>query len=141
MPVFLSDEWVDALDRAVSADPELARRAKGTTLVIQYVVTDDDEAPRTYHLEVRDGTVHARTGPASDPTVLFTQDRATASAVATGAERAQTAFMAGRLRLGGDVTALVAHRALLALLHDVTASVRADTEHGRARATESGRPA
>jgi putative sterol carrier protein len=131
VPEFLSDEWVDALDAAVSSDAELARRANGATLVVQYVVEGDVveggvvEGPaRSYHLVIADDAVRARSGPAPDPTVVFTTDRATAAAIATGRERAQVAFMAGRLRLGGDVTALLAHRDLLAGLDAVTEAVR-----------------
>lgn len=130
MPRFLSDEWVEALDAALSCDEELARRAAGGSLVAQYVVDDPagGDPTRTYHVAVGDGEVRARPGAAPDPTVVFTTDRGTARAIATGRERAQLAFMAGRLRLGGDVTALVAHRDLLTRLDDVTGVLRRRTD-------------
>ena len=69
-----------------------------------------------------------RAGRADDADVTFTQDRATARAIADGELAAQTAFMAGRLRTGGDLTRLLAHREALADLDDVFADVRARTE-------------
>jgi predicted lipid carrier protein YhbT len=125
---FLSDEWVAALDAALTRDPELADRVADARLVVQYVVEADDAAPaRCYHLAIADGAVRARSGPAPDPSVVFTTDRVTAAAIAAGRERAQVAFMAGRLRLGGDVTALLVNRELLARLDDLTGTVRART--------------
>ena len=52
-------------------------------------------------------------------------DRATADAVHEGRTSAQAAFMAGHLKVGGDVGALLAHQELLAELNDVLAHLRA----------------
>ena len=108
MPAFLSNEWIEALDRAAQhaqVDPSLS-------LVLQQVVTGP-EGTVTYHVSFDGGRVRVLPGPAPDPTVTFTLDRDTAEAIAAGGESAQSAFMAGRLRLGGDVTVLLdAHDAL-----------------------------
>jgi putative sterol carrier protein len=126
VPWFLSDEWVESLDAVLSRDDEFARRATGASIVVQYVVDDaaDGGPTRTYHIAIGEGRVHARPGAAPDPTVVFTADRPTATAIATGRERAQLAFMAGRLRLGGEVSVLLDHRGLLTRLGDVTRGVR-----------------
>ncbi len=58
----------------------------------------------------------------------FRQDLATAWAIASGQVSAQRAFMAGRLRVGGDLNAMVAHREVFATLDGVLSPVRAQTE-------------
>jgi len=122
VPEFLSDEWIAALDRAAQhaqVDPSLS-------LVVQQVVNGPDGAV-TYHVSFDGGRVQVRPGPAPEPTVTFTLDRATAEAIATGEESAQSAFMAGRLRLGGDVTVLLDAHEALERLAGLFAEVRAGT--------------
>jgi hypothetical protein len=92
--------------------------------VLEYVVD-----ATTYHLGVEDGVVRVRPGAAAAATVRFSTDRATAAAVAQGEASAQHAFMTGSLRIGGDVTAILAHHAALARLDDVFAPVRAATTY------------
>lgn len=79
-----------------------------------------------WHVVIDHGTVRFVAGPATDPTVRFTTDEATARAISTGAATAQGAFMHGRLRVGGDTGALIAHHDVLAGLGDVFAAVPID---------------
>ena len=78
----------------------------------------------TWHIRVDDGNIGLTVGPADDATVTFRCDRATAVDIQQGRTSAQAAFMAGNLRVGGDVRALVAHQELLAGLTDVLAHLR-----------------
>jgi putative sterol carrier protein len=119
---FLSPEWVDALDRAAVAHccecgPELAG------LVVEY----DVEGER-YHLAFGADGVRAVFGGAEQPTVTFRCDHATARAISRAELSAQRAFMAGRLRIGGDAAALVRAQGAIARLPDLFAAVRAETE-------------
>lgn len=128
--MFLSDEWIADLDTAASTSPGLSDVLpddEDEDLVIEHVV-DDDGTERAFHLVIGHGPARARSGRAESPTITFAQDRATAVAIATGAASAQSAFMAGELRLGGRVDLLMAHHAALAELDDVFADVRTRTE-------------
>lgn len=122
----MTTAWIAELDRAAAASLALTQVAEGGDLVIQQVVTDGPEGPVAYRIELRAGrpAVVAGEGPA---TVTLRTDHATAAAIHAGEESAQAAFMAGRLRLGGDIRALLAHREALAALDDVFATVRAGT--------------
>ena len=84
-------------------------------------------APDRYHLEVGDGRVSVHPGAAEAPTVRFSSDLATAWEIASGRGSAQRAFMAGRLRVGGDLRALLDHAAGLGATTDAFAAVRART--------------
>ena len=123
----LSPEWIAALDEAAQASASLRAAASDLDLTVQQVV-DDGDGEVTWYVRLRGGEVAVRPGRADDADVTFTQDRATARAIADGELSAQAAFMAGRLRTGGDLTRLLAHREALDDLDDVFADVRARTE-------------
>jgi hypothetical protein len=145
MPAHLSDAWLAALDDAAQSHEGLAAATAGVHLVIEQVIVDrplDDASGSgshdhavVWHVAIHDGTVHVVPGPAAaspgvddgtTPLVRFTTDRDTARAVAEGTATAQGAFMAGRLRVGGDTTALVTHNDLLRGLGDIFADVTLD---------------
>jgi hypothetical protein len=124
MAEYLSPAWFEAADRALMDDESLLAAARGAHLVLQQAV-DDDGAVTTWHIRIEDGRVGLTPGAADDATVTFRCDRATADAVHEGRTSAQAAFMAGHLKVGGDVGALLAHQELLAGLNDVLAHLRA----------------
>ena len=64
-------------------------------------------------------------GRVDDPDLTFTQDRATAEAIHRGDLSAQAAFMQGRLRLGGDLRAVIDRAVELATIDDLFAGARA----------------
>ena len=155
MARYLSDQWIAELDEAARSHAGLADATGSIALVIEQVVERLDEqapdpnagtSPRAstgtstgvptgvptgsaevrWHVVIDHGTVRFVAGPATDPTVRFTTDEATARAISTGAATAQGAFMHGRLRVGGDTGALIAHHDVLAGLGDVFAAVPID---------------
>lgn len=130
MVAFLSDEWVDALDRAASGDADLAERCEEISLVIEQEVTGGPMGSVTYHVVLDRGRAAVRPGPADAPTVRFSQDYETAAAIALGTGSAQRAFMTGQLRVGGDLRVLLDHGDALSQLGDVFATVRSSTEVG-----------
>jgi predicted lipid carrier protein YhbT len=124
MADYLSPAWFEAADGALSTDASLAEASRGVRLVLQQTVADPPPGV-TWHIRIDDGSLRLVPAPADDATVTFRCDRATAESVHDGRTSAQAAFMAGRLRVGGDVGALLAHQELLAGLNDVLAHLRA----------------
>jgi putative sterol carrier protein len=118
---FLSKEWVEALDRVARRHPAWSDELDG--LVLEY---DIDDAG--YHLVFDRSGVRAFAGAAEHPTVTFRCDRATAATIARGESSAQRAFMAGRLRIGGDATALMRAQGAIAALPDLFAALRPETD-------------
>ncbi len=125
--MFLSDEWIAALDAAAAADAELAERIADLAFTIEQEVTGGPSGDVRYHLTFDHGRVSVAAGPAAQATIRFSQDLATAAAIASGEGSAQRAFMTGRLRVGGDLRVLLAHGEVLSQLDDVFADVRART--------------
>ncbi len=135
---YLSPEWLAAAATLVAADPLLAAAATAHELVVEYLVEQPREHgpgehgpgavapgdPVAYHLRLSGGAVALVPGTAPDADVRFRCDHATALAVARGELGAQRAFMEGRLRIGGDVRAIVAAQEVLAAVGDVLAPIR-----------------
>jgi hypothetical protein len=127
---YLSDEWFAEAAEHLTAASSL-RANPGRSFVLQQVVTPpgagtaaDVEAAVTWHVEVSSGGTTLRKGRHPSPDVTFTCDLDTAWAVQRGELSAQGAFMAGRMRLGGDSAVLLANQELLAGVADVLAPLR-----------------
>ena len=126
MVEFLSPEWITRLDRAVRSDAALERATAEISLVVEQQITRPDGPATVYRVVFDRGSnrVEAGTGEATD--VRFTQDIATATAIARGELSAQRAFMTGELTVGGNLTTLVDHRAALGGLTDLFSALRAE---------------
>ena len=122
MAGFLTDAWLDDLDTAARA----ADVATSAPLVLQQIVPDGPDGHEVaYALVVAEGHARVERGRVDDPDLTFTQDRATAEAIHRGELSAQAAFMQGRLRLGGDLRAVIDRAGELEAIDDVLGSVRA----------------
>lgn len=126
---YLSPEWIAALDRAARSNDTLAEATRGIQLVIQQEVRDGPEGDTSWHLQIDDGSVRVLPGRAERADVVFTQDHATALAVGRGEVSAQTAFMVGQLRVGGNVGLLMEHHDAFDSVEDVFGPVRRATEY------------
>ncbi len=111
VPERFSPEWIEALDAAARDLP-----AAGELFVIQQVV--DDVA---WHVVLATDGVRVHAGEAEQADVTFTQDRATADAIATGELSAAAALTSGRLTVSGATARLTAHREALARLDEAFA--------------------
>lgn len=108
MPEFLSDQWFTDL----AARAEAATAPADLDLTIDQVI-DDTTSWRT---TIAGGAVTIDRTPRGEPDVHIVTDRAAAVAIRAGSLSAQRAFLDGRLRIGGDIAALMAHREALAEL-------------------------
>lgn len=123
VPEFLSERWLCELDAAVRAATDASSPAP---IVIEQVVHGvPGRGEVRYRLRVGADGASVVEGDAFDhPDVRLTTDFETAVAIAVGRENAQIALSRGRLRLGGDVDALVRAAAALGALDDATAALR-----------------
>lgn len=130
---YLSPAWTAAAGRALAADEQLADTLAGVALTVEQVVTGGPDGDVAWHLALGGRRVRLTPGPvpAGDPPadLRFTTDYATAAAIAGGQLGAQRAFVEGRLRVGGDLSLLIAHQRALAAVDDALAKVRAETTY------------
>ncbi len=108
---FLSDQWIEAA-RAIRED--YADRAEPMALPVRMnqVVTDVPFGAGVLdaHLDTTSGTMEVEVGHLEHPDVTVTLDYATARAVFVGQDKdvAMQAFMAGKIKVQGDMTKLLA---------------------------------
>lgn len=106
---FLSDEWFAAVGAAI-AEHGAAAAAPGPNVLMNLVVTGTPFGEREFHMGARDGG--ALFGPAhlDGADVTLTTDYATARDVFVSGNQAagMQAFMAGKVKVQGDMTKLMA---------------------------------
>lgn len=124
MPEYLSPDWIDDLAATVAADEDLRRVAAGVRLTVQQVVVGAPGGDAAWHVVVDDGTVAVRPGTAGSPDVTFEEDFEAAARVTRGELSPQAAFMAGRLRVRGDLPLLVRHQPMFTALAAAVAPLR-----------------
>ena len=129
MPRYLSREWLDAAQRAIDASPTVHEAARGADFVVQHVVTGGSDGDVTYYVRVGGSSVQICEGNAADPTVIFTEDYDTAVAVGRGELSAQAAFMAGRIRVRGNLPRLVQQSGAFTDIEDALAGLRSETSY------------
>jgi putative sterol carrier protein len=120
---FLTTDWVTDLAVASRA----VEVSDGDPFTVQQVVVDGADEPVRWALRVAGGRVAVEAGGVGDADVTLTTDRATATALARGQLAVTDAFMAGRLRVGGDLRALLRAGGVLRALDAAFAAVRERT--------------
>ena len=123
MAEFLSDAWIADLDRAARS----AAVPSELSLAVQQVVLDERGVESSYVVRIAEGRAAVEAGRSDDVDITITQDRATAGEIARGELSAQTAFMSGRLRIGGDLREVIERARELATIEDIFAAARAGT--------------
>lgn len=126
---YLSPEWLDAAGAALAVDDGLAAALAGVTLTVEQAVDGTPDGTVRWHVAIEDGKVGLTPGPAARPDVRFTTTYPVAAAIARGETSAQRAFIGGGLRVGGDLSQLIAHQQALAAVDDALAAVRAATTY------------
>jgi putative sterol carrier protein len=129
MARFLSDEWIAALDAAATAAQDVPDAPGDDIEVAQVVEHPDGEVAYRFCLE--GGRLRIRPGRGDRPTVTLRQDLATATDIARGERSAQQAFMAGEIRIGGDLDALIEAQGALTAYDAALEPVRSATTYDR----------
>lgn len=119
---FLSREWLDHLSSLTSG------ASAATTLSVHQRVIGGPDGDVEYTLRLAGGRVAFEPGPGHGDLEL-TSDYETAAAISQGLLTPAAAFAAGRLRIAGPVSAVVAHEEALAELGTLLAGVAEATTY------------
>lgn len=128
MARYLSPQWFEEVN-AATRHAGRSTHAAGPGLTLQQVVTGAPEGEVRYWLRVHDGALEVGLGDAKAPDATFSQSYDTAVAVVTGRLTVQAALMAGRIRLSGNMTALLEHQEALKGADAAFAHVRGRTTY------------
>jgi putative sterol carrier protein len=129
MARFLSDEWLAELTGALASDDQVSLAASGIHLTVQQVVVGPNGSETRYSTRVDDGRVELSPGGVDDADVTITEDYDTAAALARGETTPQDAILAGKVRVGGDLGALLQGQEVLERVRTRFDDVRARTEY------------
>ncbi len=77
-------------------------RASGVDATIQWLIKDGDEE-QPYAVTIKDGALSWAQGRAENPTVTLSTDRDSFTALMTGKAQGPALYMAGKLRIQGDL--------------------------------------
>jgi hypothetical protein len=124
---YLSPEWLAAAADAIAHDAGLQEAARDISLTLEQTVTDGPDGTVSWHIVLDNGTTRLVPGRAPHADLRFTTTWPTACAIALGELAAPTAFMEGRLRVGGNLTLLIGQQQKLSTIHDVLGDLRSAT--------------
>ena len=119
---FLSPEWLERIAAATST------AAPGVAVSVHQRVTGGPDGDVEFTLRLDRGSVVVEPGPGSAD-VEIVQSYETAAAISQGRLSPAAAFAAGRLRLSGEVWALVEHQEAVAALGPLVAAMAGDTTY------------
>lgn len=127
MANYLSPEWFEHLGAACRGTDVADEEQSDKTLVLQHLVSAAPSGEVSYYLRLSEDGVTIVPGRAPHPDVTFAEDYATAAAIAKGDVTAPAALLAGRIRVGGNLSALVTHQGMLAIDDPIPVALRATT--------------
>jgi putative sterol carrier protein len=122
---FLSDEWASAVKMALNEDQEFRTASAGKTASIQQIITGPD-GQTDYWIKIDDGSIDMGVGDAPAPDATITQSYDTATALARSELSAVTAYMTGKIKIGGNLGLLLGLQTVLARLPAAMASIETD---------------
>ncbi len=115
MAKFLSDEWVAEANAAATSDPTFTAAAAGKDLGVQFVVTDvPDSGEVQYYLQIAGGSPVIASGTLDGADVTVTAEYENAAAIARNDLNVQMAFMSGKVKVAGNLAALMMHQNVIA---------------------------
>lgn len=113
MAKFLSDEYMEAATEALAGHAGFSNAITSVDLDLQFHVTDAPEGDLDYHLEIKNGTASIARGTSDDPDVTVTNTYETAVGISSGEINTQMAFMTGKLKVAGNMAALMRHQGVI----------------------------
>jgi putative sterol carrier protein len=110
---FLSDEYMTAATGALGSHPGFMNAIADVELDLQFVVTEAPDGDIDYRLAIKDGAATLELGTGDDPDVTVTNTYETAVGISTGELNTQMAFMTGKLKVAGNMAALMRHQGVI----------------------------
>jgi putative sterol carrier protein len=119
---FLSSEWARALTSALNADEGFRSAIVNQSATIQQVITRDGDDTQ-YWIKIAGGAIDMGIGATEAPDATITQGYDTAVKLANGELSAVTAFMSGKIKIGGNMGLLLGLQSAFSQLPALMASL------------------
>jgi putative sterol carrier protein len=119
---FLSDGWAAALKQELNQSDAFRQAAAGQKATIQQVITGGD-GDTHYWITIEDGRIDLGVGDVEGEDATITQSYDSAAALARGELSPVTAFMTGKLKIGGNMGMILGLQGALAQLPAAMAKI------------------
>lgn len=120
---FLSPEYCEAGTRLLSADADVRSAIDGVEVSLLYAVRDGPGGDFAYHIAVSGGEVELGRGEIENPSATVKSTYDTAAKIARRELSNQVAFLTGKVRISGNLGALMKHTSTLDLLQEKLGSL------------------
>ena len=115
---FLTEDWIDAVNGAMSADEGFQAAIANAEIGLQFVVPDSPAGEIAYSISVGEGAARAAMGVLEGADAVIKQGYETAVAISKGDLNTQAAFISGKLKVEGNLAKLMANQGALTKLAD-----------------------
>ncbi|MGQ0848918.1 MAG: SCP2 sterol-binding domain-containing protein [Actinomycetota bacterium] len=111
---FLSDEWASEVSARLNSHAGFKNAIGNASLGVAFNVNDTPgDSEVAYYLRTADGEADLRLGTIENPDVTVNSNYETASSISKGDLNTQTAFMTGKIKVGGNLAKLMMHQAAI----------------------------
>ena len=110
---FLTDEWAAEVASTLNAHPGFKAAIGNTDLGILFNVTNAPSGDVSYFLKTSGGKADLALGSLDSPDVTVGSNYETATSISKGDLNTQTAFMTGKLKVGGNLAKLMMNQAAI----------------------------
>jgi putative sterol carrier protein len=110
---FLTEEWAGEVSSILNSHPGFKASIANADLGIVYNVTGTPSGDVSYFIKTADGNAELGLGTLDNPDVTVGSTYETAAAIPKGDLNTQTAFMTGKLKVGGNLAKLMMHQAVI----------------------------
>jgi len=114
MPIkYLSQEWIDEVSKALAAHTGFQEAIARAKLGLTFVVGDAPQGEVHYHFDIADGGCQVGMGDAENADATIKLPYQTAIALSKGDLNVQAAFIAGKLKVEGNLAKIMMNQGAL----------------------------
>lgn len=113
---FLSEDWIDAVNEALTSDDEYKTSTATTEITLQFEVSGGPDGDVQYSVAMGKGATSFSLGAMEDADATIRNDYETASAVSKGDLNTQAAFISGKLKVEGNLAKIMMNQSALTSL-------------------------
>ncbi|GAC1412738.1 MAG: SCP2 sterol-binding domain-containing protein [Actinomycetota bacterium] len=123
---FLSDEWLSEVESRLNADEGFQKAAAGQTAKLQQEVSGTPDGDMKYGFSLEGGKVQLTRGDIDGAEATIAQSYETAKDLALGETTGQAAFMAGKLKITGNLMKLMTLQGVLTAMPKALTDMQVD---------------
>lgn len=113
MTAFLSSDFFEQAAERLRKHTGFADAARDVRLSVQFLVTDGPDGDISYGLVIDRGAIDVVEGELEQPDMTISNDYETAREISRGNVNTQVAFISGKLRVDGNMPALLRNVTLI----------------------------